>query len=197
MARMALPAMTMFTAGLGLLSAVAPAAELASPELSIPFCRTAPAIDGTIEPDEWQFAAAVSMLEACPSAKVGSFGRRDRSTVRKRRRARNRFKPWEDDVRFVGYWEARGIVDCDSEHVLVSAYHAPRGALFVVGNTGEKDTNAAISPNWRALGLIATDVAASDAETDKALPVIEPGGRLCVGVPRHDVRLVLVRRRGG
>ncbi len=36
------------------------------PELTIPWCRQAPALDGRIQPDEWRQAAVVSMLEAYP-----------------------------------------------------------------------------------------------------------------------------------
>ena len=36
------------------------------PQLTIPFCHQAPVLDGKLAPGEWQYAAAISMLEAYP-----------------------------------------------------------------------------------------------------------------------------------
>jgi len=51
---------------LGAATVPAKEAPLADPELTIPWCPKPPAIDGRLAPEEWKYAAAVSMFEWGP-----------------------------------------------------------------------------------------------------------------------------------
>ncbi len=146
---------------------------------------------------------------------VGSFGHRDPRIVAKLRHARNIFKPWEKDVRFVGYWESSEFVKASPADIKVSLFRRPGAALLVLGNVGDATVRATIEPNWKALGLDASRVEALNTETAEKLP-LPPRGRgegegapskrgptltppspwkgegFRIDVPRHDVRLILL-----
>jgi hypothetical protein len=65
--RTSLAIVLLLLTGFSLVPGSALAAEAPKdPALAIPLCKTAPKIDGTLSPDEWKYAAAISMLEAYP-----------------------------------------------------------------------------------------------------------------------------------
>ncbi len=126
---------------------------------------------------------------------VGSFGTRDQRVVQGLRHARGLFRPWEADTQFLGYWQSTERVKCAAPGIKISVYHAPRGALFLVGNVGEEAVDATVEPDWKALGLEPAGWECWDAETGAALP--RAGGTgFAVEVPRHDLRLVLAGKPG-
>jgi hypothetical protein len=131
------------------------------------------------------------MLAMLNDQDLGSWnaGGRDSAVIGKLRGARNRFRHWEKDVEFVGYWENAEWVKSDSPSVPVSLYRRPGSLLLVVGNVGEEPATATIQLQWAKTGLKPAEVQAVDAETGDAIPV---HGGLKLQVARHDVRVVLI-----
>ena len=135
------------------------------------------------------------MLALLNDQDVGSFGARDLRTVCKLRHARNLFRPWEKDVRFVGYWESDRLVRVSPADVKASLFQRPGAALLVLGNVGEQGAQAAIGPDWKALGLDPSKAEAANTETGERAEDLD-AGRFRIEVPRHDVRLVLLSPPG-
>lgn len=131
------------------------------------------------------------MLAMLNDQDVGSFGARDLRIVCQLRHARNLFKPWEKDVEFLGYWRSKEALRWDAADVLVSVYRSPRGALFVLGNTGKATASVTVEPDWKRLGLALGTLKGHDAEGRGEVPFGANGG-FKVEVPSHDVRIVLV-----
>jgi hypothetical protein len=134
------------------------------------------------------------MLALLHDQDVGSFGNRDVRIVCRLRHARNLFRPWEQEVGFVGYWANAGWVSCPQPDVRVSLYHRPDAALFVVGNVGGGPVEAALAPVWNRWKTDPGSLTAVDAETGEriAMAAGPAGPTIRLSVPRHDVRLVLV-----
>jgi len=105
------------------------------------------------------------------------------------RQARNVFRPWEDDVEFVGYWRSADLVKTDNDDLRVSLYRRPGSALFVLGNVGDSDANVRVVPDWGKLGISEKGLALVDPEPGESIP--PERGAFVVPVKRHDVRLVL------
>jgi len=138
------------------------------------------------------------MLAMLHDHDVGSFGQRDRWTVCRLRHARNRFRPWTEDVAFLGYWESGDRVRCDSPDLRVSAYHRPGEAALIVGNVGDGTAKATIEPDWKRFGLDPADVELFDAETDERVAVAAGTSKRAfrIEVPSHDVRVLIAAARG-
>ena len=131
------------------------------------------------------------MLAMLNDQDVGSFGKRDGRTVCRLRHARSRFKPWEKDVDFTGYWESAELLTCSSPDVRLSVYRRPGAALFVAGNVGEELAAATIEPAWAKLELAPRKLELLNAETGEklALNAGSSAKGFSIEVPRHDVRL--------
>jgi len=148
----------------------------------------------------WQapaFAAdtrCMMMLTMLNDQDVGSFGARDPRMVCQLRHARNLFRPWEKDVRFVGYWESGRLLKASPAAIKASLFQRPGAALLVLGNVGEEGTQAGVEPDWKALGLDPAKTEAANTETGERLAL--DAGRFAVRVPRHDLRLVLLSAPG-
>ncbi len=131
------------------------------------------------------------MLTMLHDQDLNCFSNGDAGIVERLRRARNRFRPWERDVSFHGYWESDRLVKTDARNVPISLYRRPGAALLVLGNTGETDANVTVTPAWRELGLIPAAVRAADAENDEAIAL---NGSFTVQVKRHDLRVILIAK---
>ena len=144
---------------------------------------------------KWDEAGAVKdtrcmmMVTLLHDHDVGSFGARNLRTVCKIRHARNVFRQWGRDVKFVGYWENGNVVNAGPDGITVSLYTRPGSALFIIGNIGKQDLDARIQPNWQALGVDATSIAI--VNTENMATVRRVGDGFHLKVPRHDLRLVL------
>jgi hypothetical protein len=138
------------------------------------------------------------MLALLNDQDVGSFGARDPRVVARLRRARNRFKTWEPEVVFVGYWQSGGWVTADPPDVKVSLYRRPDSVLLVLGNVGDVAAEAVVEPDWAKLKVDPAGLAAVDAETNRRLELNAgaSGKGLKVEVARHDVRLVVLGPAG-
>lgn len=134
------------------------------------------------------------MLALLHDHDLGSWnaGARDSQVIGSLRAAKNRFRPWEKEVEFFGYWENSEFVRCQPESVRVSFYRRPEAILLLVGNTGEKDTLAKLDISWEKLGLKPQDLSACDAETEELLNI----RNLAVEIKRHDVKVLLVAPAG-
>lgn len=138
------------------------------------------------------------MLALLNDQDVGSFGTRDLRTVCRLRHARNVFRPWENDVQFVGYWASAPWLKCSAAGILTSLYYRPAGALFVVGNVGDQLAEATIEPDWDRLKLNPATLAAVDAESGEPMALEAGASRrgFQLTVPAHDLRLVVVGPTG-
>jgi hypothetical protein len=152
----------------------------------------------SVAPDLARDTRCMMMLALLNDQDLGSFGTRDLRTVCRLRHARNVFRTWERDVQFAGYWSTPPWVQCDRAGVLTSLYRRPDGALFLVGNVGEKAAVATIEPDWGRLRLDSSALTAVDAESGELLPLRAgtSGRGFQIRVPRHDVRLVVVGPAG-
>jgi hypothetical protein len=64
---------------------------------------------------------------------------------------------WGDEVEFLPYWSNREQVALspDDPNVVCTVYRRPGKALFVVMNNTDTDVEAALAPDWEALGVSA------------------------------------------
>jgi hypothetical protein len=129
------------------------------------------------------------MLTLLNDQDVGRFGYRDFRVVCGLRHARNGFKPWKNGVVFVGHWASDAWVRADRPGIKVSLYRRPDAVLFVLGNLGADETEAAVRPDWGKLQLDPARLSVVNAETGGSIPVGD--GVFRIRVPRHDVRLVV------
>ncbi|MCM8770162.1 MAG: DUF6067 family protein, partial [Candidatus Omnitrophica bacterium] len=150
-------------------------------------------------PDFARDTRSMMMLAFLHDQDVGSFGFRDTRIVARLRHARNSFKVWEKEVEFIGYWQSADWVKLDQPEVKVSLYRRPEAILFILANTGEKQTGVSVSPAWRKLRLSPGNLVATNAETAERLPLVKKAGgeSFSIEIPRHDLRLVVVGPPGG
>ncbi|MFW6039107.1 MAG: glycoside hydrolase domain-containing protein, partial [bacterium] len=128
------------------------------------------------------------MLTMLHDQSLGGFGNRATREVHRLRQARNIFKPWTEDVRFVGYWQKPHPVKADNPDIHVSLWRRPGAALLAIGNVDEAtQTTLRIDPG--ALGL-SQSFDAVDPESGEVFDVTDHTVRL--RVKRHSVRLLLV-----
>lgn len=120
---------------------------------------------------------------------VGGFGTRNLRTVCRLRHARNIFRQWEDEVKFIGYWENSGFVKTGHEDIKISMYTRPGSTLFIIGNTADTDLTANIKPDWDKLKITSGNMKIINAETMTG--VQKTAGGFTVMVPRHDILLIL------
>ncbi|HOL65835.1 MAG TPA: DUF6067 family protein, partial [bacterium] len=137
---------------------------------------------------------SMMMLALLNDHDLGSWnaGARDSQVIGQLRAAKNRFRPWEKEVSFLGYWENSGFVQAQPESVRISFYRRPDGLLLFAGNVGDKPVSARINLFWNKLGLDPASLTALDAETDQMLSL----NNLSVEVKRHDLRVILIAPAG-
>lgn len=106
--------------------------------------------------------------------------------------ARDRFGMERSDVRFLGYWDRGGGIECRTPNVSVSAWMHPHGkVLLAVVNRGEK-MRAVVQISAAKLGLPdPSRWKVEDAETLEPLAV-DKRGALIISLARHDYRQVLI-----
>ena len=138
---------------------------------------------------------SMMMLALLHDQDVGSFGRRDLRVVCRLRHARNRIRPWDDDVQFTGYWESKDWVKTDLRAARVSFYSRPDELLLMVGNTAKTVISTTVTPNWRKLSLDPTKLGVFDSETGDPLPLVGGQG-IRLTIPSHEPKLVYVGRHG-
>ncbi len=131
------------------------------------------------------------MLAMLNDQDLGSWntGARDSKVIGDLRLARNRIKPWEKDVNFIGYWESKDLVKAEPDSVKVSLYQRPDGVLLVVGNVGDQPVTAKLYPQKRLIEMFR--YMCLDAETDEAIQWKDLS-HWEVKVNRHDLRLILL-----
>jgi hypothetical protein len=136
------------------------------------------------------------MLAMLNDHDIGGYRKRDPEVLGALRKARNRFKPWEPEVTFAGYWENADLVKSSDTNVTVSLYRRPDSLLVVIGNASQGPAETTLRLNWKALGLDPRRLALTDAETGDALPVRNLTKGFTIEVKRHDLRLALVAPTG-
>ena len=135
------------------------------------------------------------MLALLHDHDVGSFGTRDLRVVCRLRHARNRIRPWDDQVKFTGYWESGDWVRAESDAARVSFYHRPDELLLMVGNTGKTKLSTTVKPNWEKLSLDPVELGVYEAETGLRLRLTDQAG-IPLTIPSHELGLVYVGRQG-
>ncbi|MCM8768757.1 MAG: carbohydrate-binding family 9-like protein [Candidatus Omnitrophica bacterium] len=130
------------------------------------------------------------MLALLNDHDLGSWnaGGRDGQVIGSLRAAKNRFRPWEKEVSFVGYWENSQFLQVSPENIRVSFYRRPDSLLLLVGNVGPETITAWLRILWEKLDLDPRKLVALDAETNQPLTLSD----LKVEVKRHDLRVILV-----
>jgi len=61
-------------------------------------------------------------------------------------RGKVRFKPWEPDVRFHGYWQADDALRVEGGGIKASYYTATNRVMFIVGNLSKTEASAVLRP---------------------------------------------------
>jgi hypothetical protein len=112
------------------------------------------------------------------------------------RHARNRIRPWDDEVKFTGYWESGDWVRTESDAARVSFYCRPDELLLMIGNTGPTELSTTVKPNWRKLSLDPSELGVFDAETGESLSLIDRTS-ISLAIPSHELKLIYVGRHGG
>lgn len=138
------------------------------------------------------------MLTFLHDQDLGCFNHtsRDNKVIGDLRHAKNLFRPWEEEVGFLGYWEVPSRFASTVPAVRVSAFTRPDSVLLVVGNTGDA-VKATITLAWDALKLDSAQVMVFDAETGAPVAVgTGPVKSFDLAVERHDLRLILVAPAG-
>ena len=97
-----------------------------------------------------------------------------------------------DDVEFLGYWVLQPDTDPEDKGLRISAWvrRAQKTALLTVANLGDEEWAGPVSLPLRAMGLPSNAVAVDGEENHPRLPLRR--GRLTIGAPRHNYRIVLV-----
>lgn len=107
---------------------------------------------------------------------------------------------WDDQTRFVGYWETEKLVKLEpvNERVKCSVFQRPGRALFVVMNNSDEAAQVTLRPDWQALGVAApvalTDLYARQKPADEpqtdAAPLAVQNGAVTVTIkPRSFAAL--------
>lgn len=130
------------------------------------------------------------MLALLHEQDIGSWGHRDMRVAAALRHARNKFKPWEKDVVFHGYWKSANLVKTQDKDIVISLYTKNDGTLFIIGNTRHEDVKARIQPDWKKLKIQPEKPVIFNAETGEQISA-DSSGTFTINVPARDVRLVI------
>lgn len=108
----------------------------------------------------------------------------DWKTIRPVYEKMSMFGHWEDDCRFVPYWEKNPALQSSDPAVIVSSYRRPGKILVVAGNLGN-ETTFSIRPDYGQLGIPA-DAPVINLESGKPLDLAN------LKIPRYDFMLIQI-----
>jgi hypothetical protein len=102
------------------------------------------------------------------------------------------------DVVFHPYWEAMDFAKCETPTMKMSAWTRPDKALFVVVNTAHANGTAALTLDFKKMGLWPKQfeeyLGVYNLTTDRTIPFDAFTGKVTVNIPEREYALIAVEK---